>query len=66
MFTNQVERTMKKNNEITFLIYPVHKLGYMAPALAVTLPDTKDAYSMAIKEAKQRSRLSDFPEWSFH
>ena len=38
----------------------------MAPALAVTLPGTKDAYSIALKEAKQRSRLSYFPEWSFY
>jgi hypothetical protein len=57
---------MKKDTEVTFIIYPVHKNGMQASGIAVSIKDSKAAYSQALAEAKLRSRLSDFPEWSFY
>lgn len=46
----------------TFIIIPVHKNGYQAPAIAIYA----EKYEVALELAKKQSRLSDYPEvWSF-
>lgn len=40
--------------------------GTTAPAIYVEVsPQDKDAYKKAVAEAKQRSGLSRYPNWSF-
>lgn len=51
--------------ETTILITPIHKNGYTAPSIAVTVKKDDNSYVNAKKEAMKLSRLSDFPEWKF-
>jgi hypothetical protein len=48
-------------------VTPMHKNGYSAPYLIINTNASKplDALNEATKEAKKRSRLSDFECWVF-
>jgi len=48
-------------------VTPTHANGYVAPYLIIETKSNKiaDAYNEGIKEAKKKSRLSDFNCWVF-
>lgn len=48
-------------------VTPTHKNGYSAPYLIINSSANKplDALNEGIKEARKRSRLSDFDSWIF-